>query len=182
MDARGPNQCHRRPPHSRLGSLAAAASLDLSDEALRSACLDPDNVELWMATLDLVDYFYQFHDLNVASWWGVDFPERADVWGVTRCWCEDAQAFVDVHPHELLYFVFEGMPMGWSWALYFAQAAMETPFEKALGSPPTAPGASYAMGSRLRSLGPAALWALSTSIMAPSLQLPVQTARQATVQ
>ena len=135
VDARGPNQCHRRPPHSRLGSPAAVAALDLSDVALRAAGIEPSSAELWMSTLDLVDYFYQFHGRDLASWWGVDFPERADVWGVAECWCPELRDFTPVEPWERLFFVFEGMPMGWSWALYFAQAAMETPFERALGAP-----------------------------------------------
>ena len=60
--------------------------------------------------------------------WGFDFPEHADTRGVTETWVEVSRAFVFVEPHKLLYFVFEGMPMGWDWALYFAQAAMEIPF------------------------------------------------------
>ena len=89
---------------------------------------------------------------------------------------------MEVQPHELLYFFFEGMLMGWSWVLYFAQAAMETPFEKALGKPSNGIGGLLRDGKPFPLIGPAALWALSTSTMAPPLQLPVQTAKQEMLQ
>eukprot|EP00972_Heterocapsa_arctica_P072084 10646119-Heterocapsa_arctica.AAC.1 len=59
IDGRYASQCHHRPPHTRLGTPASVASLDFSDAAFAAAGL-PDDPPLHIASLDLVDCFYQY--------------------------------------------------------------------------------------------------------------------------
>ena len=40
---------------------------------------------------------------------------------------EVSQCYVGVEPAQLIYWCFAGMPMGWSWAMVFAQEAMSVP-------------------------------------------------------
>ena len=51
--------------------------------------------------------------------------------GVDGLWSEDVDGMVAVQPDTLVYFVFEGMPMGWSWALYFCQSSLSAAAEVA---------------------------------------------------
>ena len=37
-----------------------------------------------------------------------------------------------IEPSDLAYWVLTGMPMGWTWALYFAQSAVEAPLSAAV--------------------------------------------------
>eukprot|EP00973_Karenia_brevis_P077561 10777280-Karenia_brevis.AAC.1 len=73
--------------------------------------------------MDLRDSFYQFKNRKLADWFGCEWGETASSWGVSSFVNADGKE-EHVEGDEILYFVFEGMPMGWSWALYFCQAAM----------------------------------------------------------
>ena len=46
-------------------------------------------------------------------------------------WCDERRRYENVGAEEVLYWVFEGMPMGWTWALYFCQNTMEAAAEEA---------------------------------------------------
>ena len=132
VDARAPNQQHRRPPSTRLGTGTALGMLDLSDDAARAAGADPVHTDYYAASLDLRDSFYQFSCRRLSSWFACPWPERADTWEVNEVYDEDTNTMVPVDPGEPLYFVFEGLPMGWSWALYFCEHAMELAISRAV--------------------------------------------------
>eukprot|EP00972_Heterocapsa_arctica_P097873 14440595-Heterocapsa_arctica.AAC.1 len=53
VDARDPNQAHKRAPHTRLGTPATIGALDLSPQAL--AAVGADSVDAHVATIDLWD-------------------------------------------------------------------------------------------------------------------------------
>eukprot|EP00969_Alexandrium_andersonii_P002545 110573-Alexandrium_andersonii.AAC.1 len=77
--------------------------------------------DLHAATVDLVESFYQFRLRSLGSWFGCEWPLRAAEAGVDAVWDEDLGRPVAVGGDEWVFFVFEGMCMGWSWALFFAQ-------------------------------------------------------------
>lgn len=163
IDCRDPNQGHRRAPHSRLGTPATIAAVDLSATALRCVGEQRETVAPHIATIDLRDSFYQFSVPRMASWFCAAQGETAAEWGVSQVYDEDADEFLDVSPGTVLFFAVQAMPMGWAWALYFCQAIMSDAVEEGLSeararaSPPevkvpvsaltllAAWGASYAM-------------------------------------
>ena len=127
-DARMPNQFHRRAPKAHLGTPAALASLDLSEEARgRAPVSDATASEAELphaATVDLTDSFYQFTVEEVCGWFGVDFPEDADTWGVDSVFNLDTGVHEAVLPDDQLFFCFKGLAMGWTFALCFCQSVM----------------------------------------------------------
>eukprot|EP00972_Heterocapsa_arctica_P026889 3956535-Heterocapsa_arctica.AAC.1 len=54
---------------------------------------------------------------EVASWFRARQRVDAYSWGARRIWDDVEKGYRSVSPGELLYPVFEGMPMGWTWAL-----------------------------------------------------------------
>eukprot|EP00972_Heterocapsa_arctica_P069193 10223590-Heterocapsa_arctica.AAC.1 len=68
----------------------------------------------------------------MADRFAVKWPETAATWKTTSCWDPDLNAETPCDPEEKLYFVFEGLPMGWSWSLFFAQAGMSAAVMRAL--------------------------------------------------
>eukprot|EP00972_Heterocapsa_arctica_P012695 1865068-Heterocapsa_arctica.AAC.1 len=98
VDARDPNQAHKRAPHTRLGTPATIGALDLSPQAL--AAVGADTVDAHAATIDLRDSFYQFRCRRLASWFGCEWPETAEVWGTTTVWNPDTELDEDVDPSE----------------------------------------------------------------------------------
>ena len=55
VDARSPNQQHRRPPSTRLGTGTALTMLDLSDAAALEAGVNPAETDYYAAAIDLRD-------------------------------------------------------------------------------------------------------------------------------
>eukprot|EP00971_Amphidinium_carterae_P212080 4208518-Amphidinium_carterae.1 len=129
LDARSVNSCHRSPPTVHLGGPGALSRLDLSDATL--ARENPIRPDLHAASLDLVDSFYQFYHLEFSEYFGVEFGEEARVFGATSVY-EDGH-FYPVEPTETVYFCFVGLPMGWTWAMVFAQGAMESFVQAGVG-------------------------------------------------
>ena len=72
IDGREPSSLHHRPPHVDLGSPAALAELDFSDDKFHSVNIDPTLVDLHGASADLQDGFYQFSIPEIASWFAID--------------------------------------------------------------------------------------------------------------
>eukprot|EP00973_Karenia_brevis_P082945 11501599-Karenia_brevis.AAC.1 len=123
---------HRRPPRSALGTPGALGSVDISDDAILEAeswgeiqtdGLPSGEISVHASTVDLQDSFYQLKNRRLADWFGCEWAETASAWGITSFVNADGVE-EKVEPIEMLFFVFEGMPMGWSWALYFCQSAM----------------------------------------------------------
>ena len=69
--------------------------------------------------------FYQFQLKEMGSWFGIDFPKVASEWAehgfeVDTVYNEERGIQERVRPDEVLYPVIQVMPMGWTWALFFA--------------------------------------------------------------
>ena len=122
LDARRTNQCHKLPPHTALGSVQAWSALDfdlvdqppLEDEIM--ADLETDRPELWSASGDLCDSFYQLTCEAMGEDFGFDYPESACVYDAEFVFEENR--WVPVMSDELVFPAFVGLPMGWSWALW----------------------------------------------------------------
>ena len=125
IDARITNVHHRTPTVTRLGSAVNYSDLDLSDESLAEN-FGKENSEIgWGSEMDVSDCFYQFQIKEMASWFGIDYPKTAAFWrgrGVSldRIFDEEAGRYVSVKDGTVLFPVVNVMPMGWTWALFFA--------------------------------------------------------------
>ncbi|CAK0895895.1 unnamed protein product [Prorocentrum cordatum] len=125
VDARDANRTHWAPPHAALGTPAALSEQDWSDAALADAgwvSADGSPAQIFGSSLDLQDSFYQFFSERVAEDFGMDFPERASYYQVSHIWTPDGLSPVD--PDELVFPVFRGVPMGWSWALWAVHSSV----------------------------------------------------------
>ena len=125
VDCRRANACHRAPPSTRLSSAFALGDLDLSDRTLHSSgfgSLCP--IKITGSAADVNDCFYQFCLPEASSWFGVRRLVDAYSWGARRIYDDDLREFRRVVPGEMLYPVFEAVPMGWAFALHFCHEAV----------------------------------------------------------
>ncbi|CAK0874494.1 unnamed protein product, partial [Prorocentrum cordatum] len=125
VDARGVYRARWAPPRAALGAPAALGEQDWSDAALAEAgwrVPDGSPPQVFGASLDLQDSFYQFFAERVAEDFGMDFPERAADHGVAHIWSPDGPSPVD--PDELVFPVLRGVAMGWSWALWAVRSSV----------------------------------------------------------
>ena len=132
IDARQANSCHRPPPTTRLGTPAGLCSLDLSDDTLESHGFggimgdgDKQNVQVTAEAGDVGDCFYNFAIPSLASWFATDdhfsVEELNDLgFEVSHIYDDELGHERPVGHGERLFAVFNGVPMGWSWALYIA--------------------------------------------------------------
>ena len=58
----------------------------------------------------------------MASWFAIDFSERAEVFGVSSVFDEEAGDYVEVDPSTIVGPVFKGLPMGRSWSFFICNA------------------------------------------------------------
>lgn len=121
VDCRISNVHHRSPPVTRLGSGSGFIDFDLSPEMLGRHCGEQCNDIGWGSEMDVSDCFYQFSMPE----FGIDDPRQCREWlksGVRleSVFDEDLNQDVPVGPDTILYPVIGVMPMGWSWALWFA--------------------------------------------------------------
>ena len=87
-------------------------------------------VDLAGSSVDLTDGFYQFRATRFAAYLGLDF--RCSALGVvnitgtllTSAWDDDLGAGRALDPHDVVEACFQGMAMGWSWALFFCHEAV----------------------------------------------------------
>ena len=63
----------------------------------------------------------------MGSWFCCEWPIVAGRIGITEVFDEDTGTYVDVGATDLIFCCVEVMPMGWSWAMHFAQEAMCIP-------------------------------------------------------
>ncbi|CAK0822212.1 unnamed protein product [Prorocentrum cordatum] len=127
-DARRANLCHRRPPRTVLGGPASLSELDRSPlaEALGGfggALGLP--LDLHASSADVKDCFHQLEVGGIASWFGFDCPLTVEEWGagISHVYDDDLKGPTPVKAGELLYPATRALPMGWPWALHFAQEA-----------------------------------------------------------
>ena len=116
--------CHQAPPHSSLATAGALASINLADSWLGDSAVDGTRAAPHAAAIDLADGYYQFSVPEVASWFSLGVRRRAVDAGVSRTYCDDAKIETEVDPEEWLWACFGGLPMGWSWGLYFCHEAL----------------------------------------------------------
>lgn len=77
---------------------------------------------------DVGDCFYNYRIPELGSWFGFDDPLPRSEWEAMGCRVGAIYSDDDGQYHEpaadcILYPCMEGMSMGWSWALYFANEA-----------------------------------------------------------
>ena len=125
IDARITNAHHKPPPVTRLGSSVNYGDLDLSEEGLRHLTDCGEGAVGWGTEMDVSDCFYQFEIRQMASWFGIDMPRKSSFWiehgfKVESVYSEEYDSFHPVRADTVLYPVIGVMPMGWTWALFFA--------------------------------------------------------------
>lgn len=122
IDARRVNHRHRCPPTTKLATPRAFVDIQFPHT---------DNGEplAFGMEADVNDCFYNFVSEELASWFGIDLPLRVGDW-VSAGW-KIADIFDDAtgcyyRPglDEVVYPVFRGLCMGWSWSLFFANEAV----------------------------------------------------------
>ena len=123
VDGREASQNCHRPPYSPLGSAGAWAEFDLSDATMTRNGLDPSS-PLWGGAADLQDGFHQFTDETLGSLFGFDFPETAGTYGTSVVYDPSLRCYVQVSADTLVYPVYIGLAMGWSWSLWFCQRVL----------------------------------------------------------
>ena len=111
---------HRRSPHTWLSTVTSLGGVNLSDDAIRDAHGGqlPAGIEPCGASIDLWNGFYQFRVPELGSHFAMGYPDAAAAYGVTEIFCEDSLSYVPVDGSTVVYPVFEGMAMGWAWALH----------------------------------------------------------------
>eukprot|EP00435_Cladocopium_sp_Y103_P074644 s13_g50.t1 len=125
VDCRIGNAHHRQPPVTRLGSASSFVDLDMSPDVLRHKLGCSGSPVGWGAELDVSDCFYQFEMKQLSKWFGIDDPRSVSAWEkwgiqVTSVFDEDMQTDIPVFSDTILYPVIGAMPMGWTWAFFFA--------------------------------------------------------------
>lgn len=125
VDCRISNIHHRSPPVTRLGSGSGFIDFDLSPEMLGQHFEEQCDEIGWGSEMDVSDCFYQFSMPEMSKWFGIDDPRQCKEWrqngvNLESVFDEDLNQEVPVNPDTILYPVIGVMPMGWSWALWFA--------------------------------------------------------------
>ena len=107
LDCRGVNQRFKQPPSMMMAAGASWSQVEV-----------PDNETLYVAQSDITDYFYSLRlPDELQSYFCLPaIPHEAlDVWRVP-----DSDR-PPLHREGLVFPCFKVVPMGWSWAMYWAQ-------------------------------------------------------------
>ena len=130
LDARQANEYHRAPPHTSLASVNALTALDFGGD-YRPEHITPD-LEFFSGSVDLRDGFYQFMNKDLASWFTINLPGlTAGEMGVTTVYDECTGRERAADPQEFVWAAFQGMPMGWTWALWVCHETLTNVMEVA---------------------------------------------------
>ena len=131
IDARQANACQQRPPVTQLSTGTGMVSLDLSPASLEAQGFSQvgGSDHCCFESGDVADCFYNFQVKRLASWFS--FDDKFTVGELRRLGFDLETVFDDVEQCESkvddsdwVYACFGGLPMGWSWALYFANEAV----------------------------------------------------------
>ena len=109
--------CHR-PPYVPLGSAGAWAEMDFSAATLARKSIPPSSPRYGTAA-DLSDGFHQFTDPELGGLFGFDFPELANAYGAEKFYCDQTHQVIPIDASALVFPVYIGLPMRWSWSLWF---------------------------------------------------------------
>eukprot|EP00438_Fugacium_kawagutii_P021755 Skav204650 [mRNA] locus=scaffold949:25213:31861:+ [translate_table: standard] len=125
IDCRIANAHHRSPPVTRLGGGANFCGFDLSPEMLGEHFPDDASHIGYGSEMDVSDCFYQFSFPECAKWFGINDPRNVADWNscgfdLQSVWDEDQGKLLQVSSSTIVYPVVNAMPMGWTWALFFA--------------------------------------------------------------
>ena len=134
LDCRPVNQLHRPPPKSRLATPGALATLNLAEEwsQLSSQTGVAPTMSVAGASIDLQDGYYQFECENLSSWFCLGETYSVDALGLQQIFDEPSRSYSAAVPGERVWACFRGLPMGWSWALFFCHSALEEAGRRAL--------------------------------------------------
>ena len=156
IDGRLPSALHWRPPRSGLAIPTVLSRLILSDEAitlggdgerLRAHLRGHPSPELSSEPLEVEGsawsrphrrLLYQFYSDRLASWFATDFTaKRTEIEEITGApldtiWDDDLGAFERPDSEEPLFGCFRGLPMGWSWSLFFGHDFISSCLEREL--------------------------------------------------
>ncbi len=124
VDCRICNAFHRQPPVTRLGSASSFADVEMSPDLLQFHFGGLTDVG-WGSELDVADCFYPFEMKQLSKWFGIDDPRTTDEWrklgvSISEVFDEDLGHMVSLNGDSIIYPVIGAMPMGWTWALFFA--------------------------------------------------------------
>eukprot|EP00971_Amphidinium_carterae_P349411 6491006-Amphidinium_carterae.1 len=144
VDARQANQAMKAPPFTQLSSAAALGDLRLQGEVRCDTPpvgaedrgdppQDQQEVHLWSGSVDLKDAFHQFRVRHLGCWFTF-LTVAAGELGVTTAWDDDNQREVVVEPDTVVHACYDGLPMGWSWALYTCHEIIKEVVVSAPGS------------------------------------------------
>lgn len=142
---------HRRLPRSDLAVPAALSRLMLSDEALRlgdevdrrAGAVGPVSsvpVEVTGSSADLTDSYYHFFSERLAAWFSLDYVATGEE--ISRLlgrpcvehYDDEVQGFVAAEASHSYVACFRGLPLGWSWSLFFCNDAISSCMKVALAS------------------------------------------------
>ncbi|CAK0886193.1 unnamed protein product, partial [Prorocentrum cordatum] len=121
-DARATNMCHRPPPRTVLGGAACISEIDLSGYAASLGGVG-GVCEPHFSGADIKDCFYQLANEEMGGWFGFDSALRLEDWDLDfyRTWGDSVGGWTPAVAGEMLCPCLRVLPMGWAWALYFAQ-------------------------------------------------------------
>ena len=122
IDARRCNWSHQLPPTARLATPRAFLDVQFPGSAPGEACA-------FGLEADVSDCFYNYIHEPTASWFGVDLPLtcrewKSLGWAGGAIFSDETQNFFVPADDQILYPVFRGLCMGWSWALFLANEAV----------------------------------------------------------
>ena len=109
FDSRWTNMLFKDPPWTALSTPGALEELSLYDS------LSPGVGRSYVGSvgaIDLVDSFYQFRTLRLASYFALDASLAAADAGVEQAWVEDDMAYQSVSPDTWLVPCLSTLPMG----------------------------------------------------------------------
>ena len=145
VDCRQANYLQHKPPTTRLATPSGLTSLDMTKETLEHVGFSKDifhdhPIQPSLETGDVGDCFYNFSIEKACSWFSTgDIIDTAEMrrLGIYQdtIFDDEMGCGTGVVEGESLYICFGGMPMGWSWALYFAQEIICEQCLKACGAP-----------------------------------------------
>eukprot|EP00438_Fugacium_kawagutii_P028530 Skav222527 [mRNA] locus=scaffold2875:78605:82075:+ [translate_table: standard] len=125
VDCRISNAHHKLPPVTRLGGGANFCDFDLSPDMMQAHFGSSDEHVGFGCEMDVSDCFYQFGLPECAKWFGINDPRSVAEWAeagvkLNKVYDEDLEQWCEISANTMVYPVIEAMPMGWTWALFFA--------------------------------------------------------------
>lgn len=122
IDNRRVNARHHAPPTARLSTPRSYLDIQFPKT--------PTDVPIgYGIEADVNDCFYNYYMEELASWFGIDRPGtiefwRSQGWQHTDIFDDASQQFFNPKDDLMVYPVFRGLCMGWSWSLYFANESV----------------------------------------------------------